>query len=98
MLANFVALEKINLDSSFSSQYYDFQQYGEEEDEVYPYDEALEEVFESLDNLKEFSICHFDQEQKVYFYKYSCSHDLIEDLRENYPKVRIIEDLDRHRL
>jgi hypothetical protein len=56
MMADLESLETLVLDYSFSTQYYDFNQGGcYDEDEIYPYDESLSDVFESLPQLKEVS-------------------------------------------
>jgi hypothetical protein len=56
MMTELDSLENLILDHSFSTQYYDFNQNTYCDEEIYPYDEYLSDVFDSLTNLKVRSI------------------------------------------
>lgn len=99
MLSFFESLEVIVLDGSFSTGYYDFDlNSGPCFSEIYPFDGPLDRVFNCLPKLKEFSVNHYDQESKVYFYKYCCSHEAMDSFRAEFPKVAILEELKQHNL
>jgi hypothetical protein len=62
MMADLESLESLVLGYSFSTQYYDFNQGGcYDEDEIYPHNESLSDIFDSLSKLKEVSSRFHDQ-------------------------------------